>query len=104
MNQIFSLFSNHIFSICYRSRRLQPFHLPLAAGVHRRGPCVNLSTLRSRDIREGVHRQTDEPVQVLRVRILRERLVGSGRNSRYERLPNRLEETKSSAETVQRGL
>lgn len=80
---------------------MQPVHLPPAAGVHRYGPSVNLSALWQRRLRQGVYRQADEPVQVLRVRVVRQRCVGAGRHPGHARLPDRHEAAQGAAEALQ---
>lgn len=84
-----------------RPRGLQPVHLPPAAGVHRHGPRVDLSAVRQRRLRQGVYRQADEPVQVLRVRVVRQRCVGAGRHPGHARLPDRHEAAQGAAEALQ---
>lgn len=88
-------------SLRFRSGRLQPVHLPLAPGVYRYGLSLNIPAVRASDLGQGVYRQTDEPVQVLRFRIIRQPDVGTGRHIGDERFPNRHETTEGAAEEGQ---
>ena len=51
---------------CCRARRSEPVHLPPAPGVRRPGSHADVHAVRQRHLGEGVHRQADEPQQVLR--------------------------------------
>lgn len=82
----------------------EPVHLPPAAGVHRHGPGVHVPALRPRDLGQGVHRQADQPLQVLRLRVLRQRGLGPGGHTSHERLSNRYKETQSSIEAIERTI
>lgn len=84
-----------------RSRGRQPVYIPPSTGVHGHRPGVHVPAVRPCDIGQSVHRQTDQPVKVLRLRLLRQRRVGAGRDTGDERLPNRYKETQSSIETLQ---
>ena len=54
--------------VCLRGRSggLQPVHLPLAAGVRRRGAGADVHAVRQRHQLQGVHRPRHQPEQVLR--------------------------------------
>lgn len=82
-----------------RSGGRQSVHLPPASGVHGHGPRVHVPAVRPRDIGQSVHRQTDEPVKVLRFCLVRQRRLRAGRHPSHERVPNRYKETQSSIET-----
>lgn len=85
----------------FRTRGLQPFHLPSAAGVHRYGSGLNVPALRQCDLGQGVHRQTDEPVEVLRVCLLRQSGLGPGGHKGDERLPGGHQASQGAAEEAQ---
>lgn len=80
---------------------MQPVHLPPAAGVHRHGPGVDVPPLRQRGLRQGVHRQANQPVQVLRLRVVRQRGLGAGRHPGDARFPDRHEAAESAAEALE---
>lgn len=77
---------------------MQPVHLPPAPGVHRHRPGVDVPAFRACAIREGVHRQADEPVEVLRFRVIRKRVLRPDGDIRDERVPDRDEETEGATE------
>lgn len=95
---------SEMISVCFRSGGLQPVHLPPPAGVHGYGPGVHIPTVRAGGLREGVHRQADEPVQVLRVRLLRQPELRAGGHLRHERIPNRYQKAESATEALQRRI
>jgi len=67
--------------LSFRTRGLQPFHLSSAAGVHRHGSGLHVPALRQCDLGQGVHRQADQPVQVLWLRLVRQSGLGPERDS-----------------------
>lgn len=82
---------------------MQSIYLPLTARVHRYGPSVDVPALRSRSVREGVHRQANELEQVFRVRVVREPILRTIGHIRDERIPDRHQEVKGAAEEAEGG-
>lgn len=92
------MFSN---SPTHRTGRLQPVHLPFAARIHRYRSGHHVSALWNGTLRQGVHRQTDQPIQVLRVRVLRQCVVGASGHPGDARLPDWRQTAQGAAETLQ---
>lgn len=70
-SQITDIHLNQSLSIPFRSRRVQPLYLPPASRVHRHGPGNDIRSIREHHLGQSVYRQTNESVQVLRIRLLR---------------------------------
>jgi len=87
--------------LSFRTRGLQPFHLPSAAGVHRHGSGLHVPALRQCDLGQGVHRQADQPVQVLWLRLVRQSGLGPGGHQGDERLPGGHQAPQGAAEEAQ---
>lgn len=90
--------------ICFRSRRLQPVHIPFTTRIHRHRPGLHIPAFRSCDFGQGVHRQTNEPVQVLWFRVFWQRDLGTICHKCYARIPDRHQEAQSAAKTYERGV
>lgn len=102
LNMLQNSYSSFHFPL--RTGGREPVHLPPAAGVHGHGPGVHVPALRPRDLGQGVHRQADQPLQVLRLRVVRQRRLGPSGHTSHERLSNRYKETQSSIEAIERTI
>lgn len=83
---------------------MQPVHLPPATRVQRHRPGVDVPALRLGDIGEGVHRQADEPLQVLRLRVVRQRRLGEGGHPGDERFPDWHQAAESATKACEGGV
>jgi len=90
-------------NVFFRAGRLQPLHLPPTPGVHGHGPGIYVPAIRASYISQGVHRQTDQLVEMFRVRIVRQCQFGSTGDRSHERIPNRYQAAQSPTQTGQRG-
>ncbi|XP_037098669.1 CUGBP Elav-like family member 2 isoform X2 [Syngnathus acus] len=70
-------------------------------GVWRPGHPADVHAFWERGLRQSLHRQTDQPQQVLRLRELRQSGVGAGGHPGHERLPDRHETAQGAAEALQ---
>lgn len=89
---------------CFRPRRLQLVHLSPAARIYWYRLGIDVPAVRSCDLGQGVHRQTNKSIEVFRFRVVRQRVVRSAGHRRDERLPDRHQTTQGAAEEGQRRL
>ncbi|KAG8180748.1 hypothetical protein JTE90_004703 [Oedothorax gibbosus] len=85
----------------FRSRGVQPLHLPPAAGVWGRGAAPDFRPLREHRQRKGLHRQGHQSEQMLRFCELRQPGQCARGHPSHERVPGGHQETQGAAQEAQ---
>lgn len=85
----------------FRTRRQQSIHLPLTSGVHRHRSRIDISAFWQCPVGQGVHRQADQPVQVLRLRLVRQSTFGQRGHPGDARISDRDQAVEGPTKTFQ---
>ena len=86
----------------YRTRGLQPIHLPSPKRCTGFRPHTNVCSVWVSHQRQGFHRQSHQPQQVFRFCQLRQPCIGTECHPGYERVPARYQTSQGPVEAAQR--